>query len=216
MAFETTNPSLLRRAAKGHEPSWMALFQTYQQPVVRFGIRLGLQEGEAKDVLQETMIDLIRVLPAFEYDPDRGKFRNFVSQIARRKIIKFQKKKKRRATIPLEDDGNGKGPAVAEREGYEEVCRTEAEDLREWRVAVLESCLVDLKNDSSIASSSFEIFTAYAIEGLKAKEVAERFNTSLSNVYQIRMRFVLRLREMVKERLGAEGVLDYEQLLSNG
>jgi DNA-directed RNA polymerase specialized sigma24 family protein len=40
--------------------------------VLGYARKLGLDDVSSQDVLQETMVALMRVLPGFQYDPRRG------------------------------------------------------------------------------------------------------------------------------------------------
>jgi DNA-directed RNA polymerase specialized sigma24 family protein len=41
---------------------------------LRYARKLGLDETQAQDVLQETMVALMRILPEFAYDRNKGSF----------------------------------------------------------------------------------------------------------------------------------------------
>lgn len=214
MKYQTTNLSLLRRARDGDEDAWVDFYKLYWQPTFLFALKFELQECDAEDVLQEVMVDLLRALQ--NYDPVRGKFRNYLLTITKRKIYKFFKKKGRLPSFSWDSSKNESKQALEELIGSEDDPEFEEEDFFQWRMAILESCLFELKNHSSIAVENFQIFAAYALKGKSAKEVAEEFETSTSNVYQVRRRFFLRLREMILEKLGIGEEDDIETMPAPG
>jgi DNA-directed RNA polymerase specialized sigma24 family protein len=82
-----TEPSLLSRL--GSEPGagdWETFYERYGPVILSFPQQRGLDSHSARDVLQETMIVLVRRLPPFQYDEARGRFRNRLLTIVAHKV----------------------------------------------------------------------------------------------------------------------------------
>ncbi|MFT5123767.1 MAG: RNA polymerase sigma factor (sigma-70 family) [Kiritimatiellia bacterium] len=196
--METTRHSLLLRLKDGEQDlAWEDFFRQYAGVILRYGHKMGMNDAQAQDVLQDTMIELIRILATFEYNPRRGKFRNFLLTIVHRKVLKQIRTRQRKGETPIH---------AASDEGipYEEVLRAtpnneilERDEFR-WRRSVFEDCLVRLALDPAVKEETLEIFKAFAMLGQSAREVAETFGTSENNVYQIKNRLMSRLEKEVE------------------
>ncbi|MCI0534358.1 MAG: sigma-70 family RNA polymerase sigma factor [Verrucomicrobiales bacterium] len=106
----------------------------YRPFLTRFLKSRQLPHHEAEDVCQQVMISLMDALPTFSYDPNKGRFRGWLCEIARRRIADELARRPRET--PAEDVGV-----------YLERCYSETEELsekwdEEWRLTV---CSVGLK-----------------------------------------------------------------------
>ena len=181
--------------------SWDLFFKQYWQVILRFSRKIGLSGHEAEDVLQETMVELMRRLPAFRYD-GRRRFRNYLFTLVHRKSLRVIARRKREA--------EGIARMLHERRGALDWGRPdrpgvpnevlEAKALAVWQEAMLEQAMADLGAEGVVEEKTLAIFRAYALEGQEAAAVAKRFGVTRNNVYQIRDRLTRRLRTRV-ERL---------------
>jgi len=91
-----TSPTLLNKLKDtDDEESWDEFYQLYSTLIVSFCRQRGLPEQMSLDVLQETMVSLLRVIPSFEYNKQKGKFRSFLLRIVdsrMKDLIRRQKK----------------------------------------------------------------------------------------------------------------------------
>ncbi|MBP7276210.1 MAG: sigma-70 family RNA polymerase sigma factor, partial [Kiritimatiellae bacterium] len=102
--MRTTRQTLLRDARDPENArAWEEFFDQYSGPVQRYAQKLGLSAADASDVLQETMMELIRILPEFHYDRRRGLFRNFVLTIAHHRVQAAWRRRRRLREISWEE-----------------------------------------------------------------------------------------------------------------
>ena len=146
---------------------------------------------EADEIIQETLIALVNVMPGYRYDPENsGHFRNYLTGILRRKALKACARQERRAealaAYRLESQG---GVSAHERE--------EAE----WRHAVFEVALQALMDDESVQERTKQVFVRTAIKGEAPAQVAEAFGLERNAVDQIKARMVAKLKDIIA-RLG--------------
>ena len=74
-----TRTSLLSRLKCSEDSeSWRVCFDTYWKLIFNAARRAGLTEAEAEDVVQETLLTLVRTLPEFNYDRNRGSFKGWL------------------------------------------------------------------------------------------------------------------------------------------
>src|SRR5438876_831240 len=89
-AAPITRPSLLLRLRDVEDcESWREFVQLYTPLIFSHCTRYGLQEADAADVAQEVMRVAAEVMPEFQYDPHRGKFRGWLLQTTRNRLHKF-------------------------------------------------------------------------------------------------------------------------------
>src|SRR5262245_38967164 len=71
----TTSVRLLERVRDANDQAAWARFASLYAPLMyRWAIGLGLQPADASDLVQDVFVQLLRVLPEFNYDPG-GSFR---------------------------------------------------------------------------------------------------------------------------------------------
>src|SRR5438105_14462099 len=86
-SLEATRHSLLTRLKKSEDQEgWQRFFDTYAGVIHALALRSGLNQAEADDALQETMLSVAKEMPNFKYDPMRGSFKACLFQISRRRI----------------------------------------------------------------------------------------------------------------------------------
>ncbi len=197
--MEETRPSLLERVRdSGANCAWEEFYQRYWEPILRYACKMGLSEPDANDVLQETMIALMRILPTFEYRPEKGKFRNFLLTIVHRKVLAALRRAARAGEISLDETTDGDGVALRDRLPSEGATTFETEDVHRWQQCLVERALRVIREDPGIDANTFGVFTAYVIDDRPCADVAEEFGENPNNVYQIKNRLLRRLRQEVQ------------------
>ena len=188
-----TSVSLLRDIASGTENTrWAEFVRIYEEPMRAF-LAARFPSVEADDVLQETMIALMRVMPDYHYTPDgNGHFRNYLVGILKHKaedaIRRQSRESDRRERIRK---SAADAPRRAQAPG-------EADEEESWRLAAMNTALEQLLSDESVNARSREVFRHVALLHEPPAEVAAAFGISRANVDQIKRRLVLRLSELVK------------------
>lgn len=198
-----TNETLLGRlkAETAHE-AWREFYEHYWGAILRYARKLGLDEILAQEVLQETMVALMRILPEFAYDRNKGRFRNFLLTIVHRKSLAALRRvrRERESQVPWED-GDGVEPAKP----FGEDRAAESAAIEAWREVLLAEALGELRADPGLAENTFAVFEAYVIEKRPVGEVAAAFGLKENAVYQIKNRVLRRLRDRVTRLMRDSG-----------
>src|SRR5205807_8539603 len=86
--------SLLGRLKEpGDNASWEEFQRTYHGLLVGVALRAGLNENEAEEAVQDTLIAVARKMPEFRYQPGKDSFKGWLLQIVRWKITdQFRKR----------------------------------------------------------------------------------------------------------------------------
>lgn len=141
---------------------------------------------DVDDAVQETLIALIKVFPAYRYSPEEtGAFRNYLTGILRRRALRIIDAEKRRRNKEI---------------GYQKIVESgktdDAESDAQWRESVLEIGLRQLLADDSISDRTKEVFVRVAVNGEKPESVAEAYGITRNAVDQMKARMKDRLQKL--------------------
>ncbi|MGN0847757.1 MAG: sigma-70 family RNA polymerase sigma factor, partial [Kiritimatiellia bacterium] len=189
-----TSTTLLRvlGADSAHE-RW-ADFVTRYEPLMRAFLQARFPALEADDLVQETLVALVAVLPDYHYQPEEtGRFRNFLIGILRHKALKACSRERRldevRSAVSGGSPEAARGVAVDD-----EVAATEE---RAFKQAVADIALAEFFADRETAPRTQEVFRRVAMMGEAPECVARSFAMSRHAVDQIKARTLARLRRRV-------------------
>src|SRR5438132_6500960 len=102
-----TRRSLVDRLGHWEDQArWQEFFETYWKLIYSVARRSGLNDAEAQDVVQETVITVAKKIDKLRYDPAIGSFKGWLLNITRWRIAdQFRKRKPGDArAIPRGDD----------------------------------------------------------------------------------------------------------------
>jgi RNA polymerase sigma-70 factor (ECF subfamily) len=102
----STSDSLLERLRQPDRDAWARFVELYTPLLQRWTWRLGLQEADAADLVQDVFGILIQKLPGFAYDPGRS-FRGWLRTV----LVHRWHNWPRRGEVPLNADLPGADPA---------------------------------------------------------------------------------------------------------
>ena len=82
-----TRDSLLSRLKDWEDgESWREFFRTYWKLIYATARRAGLDDAEAQEAVQETIIKVCQHMPGFRYDRTRGSFKSWLLQMTHWRI----------------------------------------------------------------------------------------------------------------------------------
>ena len=193
----TTNETLLQRVKNmdSHD-AWKEFFDAYWGPIIRYCRKLGLSDAQAEEVLQETMVALMRIVPTFEYNSNKGRFRNFLLTIVHRKALACMRRVKRDSNEPWDEAIHAQINSTAPFETW-----VDGENEQHWKEAIRDEVVENLRNDSRVEASTWAIFEAYVLSHQDASQVAVQYGVKENSVYQIKNRLMRRIKAEVARRL---------------
>ena len=100
---------LLRRAGKGDEEAFTALYRRHQAALYRFALRMSGNAWAAEEIVQDVFMTLMR--DPKKYDAARGTLGGFLYGVTRNRVLKHLERSPQRE-VPLEEkneNGNGSG-----------------------------------------------------------------------------------------------------------
>src|SRR6476646_2439882 len=82
-----TRASLLDRLKDlGDQASWNRFYEIYHDLIFSVARRAGLNEAEASEVVQDTLISVAKQMPEFTYDPAKDSFKGWLLTVVRWRI----------------------------------------------------------------------------------------------------------------------------------
>lgn len=201
--FLPTRQSLLSRLKDwDDQDSWREFFEAYWRLIYNVARKAGLDETEAQDVVQDTIVAVAHTMPGFQYDAAKGKFRNWLQQITRRRIADRLRKRYRDPVAGAGAVGNSTSELGGELEEMADPASLEVDAIwnKEWEGHLMEMAVERVKKQ--IRPEHVQIFDLYVLQGWAPAKVAKALGVSMAQVYIIRHRVgrmlkkeVLRLQE---------------------
>jgi RNA polymerase sigma-70 factor (ECF subfamily) len=175
--------SLLDRLRQPFEPeAWGRFVSLYAPLIYTWGRRVGLQEPDAADLVQEVFVTLLQVLPTFDYDRHRS-FRRWLWTITINKWRKNRKRLENRIVLGL--DREAEPVAVAD----DLEAAWEAEYQQHLANQALRLMRADF--DETTWKACWEMVAA----GRPAAEVGAELGLTAGAVYAAKFRVLKRLRQ---------------------
>jgi RNA polymerase sigma-70 factor (ECF subfamily) len=192
-----TRYSLLSRLQNwDDQESWKDFFDTYWRLIYSVAIKSGLNETEAQDVVQETVISVAKHIHKFQRDRARGSFKGWLRNIIRWRIAD-QLEKRDPASRPagLNSRDESAGPDLRE---YPDPAGDRLAALwdEEWRDNLFEAALQRVK--LRVKEEQYLIFDLYAVKGWSVLKVAGKMRVSVAQVYVTKHRVAALIRKEIR------------------
>ena len=191
-----TRRSLVEHLADwGDQLRWQEFFDTYSKLIYSAARKSGLTDGEAQEVVQETVITVAKSIDKLKYDPAIGSFKGWLLQITRWRITdQFRKR----------EPGDAKRPRLSDDHAtatIERVPDTRGIDLdaiweTEWKENLFEAAIARVKKQ--IEPKQFQIFDCYVRKEWPAQKVAAQLGVNIGQVYLARHRVSALLKREIK------------------
>jgi RNA polymerase sigma factor (sigma-70 family) len=183
---QPTRPSLLIRIRDPRDgAAWEAFVETYLPMIYRYARRMGLQDADAADVSQDVLSEVSRCIRAFEYQPERGRFRDWLGLLVRRRIFRVLKQKDRDPADPVEEESDAieRNPA-------------DVEWNDEFNARILVAAME--KARPHFEPRTWQAFEGVWVENRRAVDVAADLNLPIEMIYTAKSRVLKRLEEEVR------------------
>jgi len=179
------------------QESWKTFFDTYWKLIYSVAVKAGLSDNEAQEVVQETAITVAKKMPEFKADPAAGKFRGWLLQLTRWRIIdQFRKRSPSGAVQPDEREQAGH-TSVLERIPDPAGLVLESVWDEEWQKNLIETAMERLK--TKMNPKQFQIFHLLVMKQLPPEQVASLSRVTVDNVYLIKHRASALLKKEIEQ-----------------
>jgi RNA polymerase sigma-70 factor (ECF subfamily) len=191
---ELTQPSLLSRVRDASDhAAWREFEGKYRELVLRYARARGLQQSDAEDVRQIVMMNLAKRLPEFDYQPERGRFRDYLGRVTKNAVSRhFARPNAARAGLDsavmavTAAPDSGEADALWEREWVSHHYRLAMRTIR-----------------ATFDPRSVEVFDRL-LSGDAVDTIAESEQMSAQAVHKVKQRVRDRLREIIAAQIAEE------------
>lgn len=205
---ETTDVSIPTRATLLHrlkdwqdQPSWQEFFDTYWQLIYHVALQAGLRPTEAEDVVQKTMLSVVKHMPTFQYDPGIGTFKQWLLNLTRWRIMDHLRElNKQPPSVPPVGE-NPDETVTLNRVVDPASLNLDALWDAEWEKNLYATALAKVKR--RVEPQTYQVFDFYVNKGWPPEKVAATFGVSLDQVYVTKNRISAMIKDEVK-RIEAE------------
>ena len=190
-----TRSSLLERLKDpGDQKSWQEFADIYSKLIFGFALKAGLNEAEAQEVVQETLIAAAKNLPGFQYDPKTCSFKTYLLNLSNWRVKdQLRRRLPGERFNPQEDEGTATIERVADPAGVE----LERIWEQEWHSAMLEAASEKAKRQVDL--KQWQIFDLYVLKNWPPREVAKALGVSIARVYLAKHRVGAVVRKEVEK-----------------
>lgn len=188
-SYSQTSSSLLLRIRDPQDAkAWETFATTYAPLVYGFCRRRGLQGADADDVTQEVFSRLSRTIRGFQYEPARGRFRDWLGTVVHHEICRFLTRGRRHT-------GSGGGENAELEQPVADAVGPEWEE--HFHTHILATALDQIR--SQFEPQTWQAFELVWIRDRSSSSVAAELNMNVAAVYVAKSRVLRRLREKVLE-----------------
>lgn len=184
MAGVETSSSLLLRIRNPQDTQAWELFGELYTPIIyRYLVSRGLQDADAVDLTQETLIEVARCIQRFEYHPETGRFRSWLVTVVRRRLYRFWNQQRNEVSL---DEQSVEALETGDDAQWLDLFQSELLRLAINRVRM------------EVEEKTWLAFSMTWIEDLSAAEVSRKLNMPIDLVYSAKARFLKRLESEIK------------------
>jgi RNA polymerase sigma factor (sigma-70 family) len=182
-----TRQSLLSRLKDWNDQeSWKVFFDTYWRLIYGAALKAGLNDAEAQDVVQDTVISVLKSMPGFEYDTEKGSFKGWLLRLTSWRIAdQARKRQKGIEEQPRDSDTSTKTEAL-ERLADPVGIGLEATWDEEWEKNLLAAAVDRVKK--KVDPKQYQIFDLYVLKQWPVTKVARTLKVNPGRVYLIKHR----------------------------
>lgn len=202
MSLPSTQLTLIARLQDPKdERSWQRFESRYRGLVVRFAIRQGLQPTDAEDVAQAVFAGLLRAMPNFRLDPEKGRFRNYLFRVVRNEISRVRSADARptgAAASLLRGDGVVSGGDAVRDSGTDPSERAFEE---EWINHHFRIAMAEIRR--TFAPESVAMFERL-MRGEPVEAIAADCKTTAQAVHKVKQRIRDKMKMLVERQIADE------------
>ena len=175
--------ALVHRCRNGDMESFEQLVSRYQQRIFAFTFRMVMSEEEARDLAQETFIQVYRALPAFRGE---ARFATWLYRIAANKCLDYLRRRKNNQSVPFD--------TLASEPGNYRAYNPEHLYLQEEKIRRVRAIIMGLPDRYRV------VLVLFHYENLTYQQIADALELPVKTVATR----LYRAKLLLKERIGGE------------
>jgi RNA polymerase sigma factor (sigma-70 family) len=195
--ISTPTRTTLLRAVRDmdNHGGWREFYDRYARVIHDAARSQGLSEAEAQDVVQETLLSVVRTMPDFQYDPARCSFKTWLLHLTKCRIADhFRRLPPHRLMHQTRCDVEPRTSTM------DRIPDSSESDLNavwddEWRNNLLDLALDRFK--SQVSPIHFQVFYLLMLKRATARQVANALKVNLGLVYLVRHRLTPKFKRLI-------------------
>jgi RNA polymerase sigma-70 factor, ECF subfamily len=187
---ETRHSLLARLAVPADATAWIEFVNVYEDAIYRFTRGRGLQDADARDVVQRVLVAVHDAIAEWKPNGHVGAFRTWLVKTAHRHCMRVLSDNAR------QDRGIGGTSVLHRLQGLSEGRSSESDDS-EWQRWAL--CWAAGEVQREVEPVTWRSFYLTAVEGVSPIEAAGLLNVRIGSVYAAKCRVLSRIRHRVAE-----------------
>ena len=170
---------------------WNRFFESYWKLIYHSALKAGLDDADAQEVVQETVITVTKKIGGFDYDRNKGSFKGWLMQTTKWKIADQFRKINR--TKSRESD------AMSEiiEELPDELANVDTFWKDNWQKELFDAAIEKTRDE--VNPLYFQIYNRLVVKEIKAKDVARELAVPVSQVYLAKHRVTEAIKKSVEE-----------------
>lgn len=187
----TTRASLLLRLRDSDDhAAWVEFVALYEPVIYRMLRRHGLQDADAREVMQELFVAVSGSIDRWDPARERGSFRGWLRRVSRNLVINWLKKRERHAIA------RGGSELLAMLEGLPAVSEQATFEFdQELRRAEFHRAAEQIR--SEVQPATWQAFWETGVVGTETAAAAKKLGMSVGAVRVAKCRVLVRLRAAV-------------------
>ena len=184
-----TRQSLLLRLKARSEDAWQEFLSIYERALLEYAMRKGLQEADARDLIQELLAALEKKVVEWEPDPKQGKLRGWIMRVARNMAVD---KIAERARTPLALGGLNSG-------AMENIATCREQETQEFSMEYRRRLLhwAAERVRQGVSETTWQAFWLTAMKGRSVDEVKDQLDLTRGNIYAAKFRVTAKIQQLV-------------------
>jgi len=191
-----TRQSLLSRLKDWNDQeSWKVFFDTYWKLIYNAAVKAGLNDAEAQDVVQETVISVLKSMPSFEYNAEKGSFKTWLLRLTCWRVVDQLRKRQREISQRKPGTSTSTRTATVDRVADPVGLKLEATWNEEWEQNLMEAALERVKR--KVDPKQYQVFDLCVVKEWPVARVARALKVNRGRVYLAKHR----INNLIKQEI---------------
>ena len=195
--------------------AWSEFYQFYWELIIGWARMNGCSDAMAQDVFQETIVSLIKNLPFFEYDDEKGRFRSYLKTIVLRRVRDAFRREGKYVSEWGKDDAEQGGDFSFFENLPDPAHKNDVDMDKHWVQTVLSQALQHAY--AKVDDATYKSFCMHVLEEMSVDQVASKIGIGRErNVYEHKHRMIEIIKReftAILETIGGYGVEIDDDLL---